>query len=242
MLSNLFKKRKAIDFGHFVTDVHSHLIPGIDDGVKTLAESIDLIKYFERLGYKKLITTPHIMSDTYPNTPEIIQNGLKKVKEEVEKNGIDLEIEAAAEYYYDEHFLQLIQDKNILTFSGNHVLFEFSFASKPKGVKNLIFELKSNGYIPVLAHFERYPYYHGDLNFVKSLREQGVKIQLNLVSFSGRYGKSVTKQAKALVNAGLVDVVGSDCHRLEHLHLINKEAKNPYFHKLAKMDLLNFEL
>lgn len=242
MLSNLFKKKEAFDFSELKTDVHSHLIPGIDDGVQSIEESIEVIKKFSELGYKKLITSPHIMKGTYSNTAEIINKGLVGVQNEVKEQNIDIEIDAVAEYYFDEHFLELINKGEILAFGDKYVLFEFSFAFEPKRVKDLIFQLRSRGYNPVLAHYERYAYYHDNYKIAQNFREQGVKIQLNLVSLSGRYGKGVKKQAQKLIDNGLVDLVSSDCHRLEHLEIIENEKYNPYFHKLSELDLLNREL
>ena len=110
-------------------DLHSHLLPGIDDGVQTLEESIDLISNFSKLGYEKLITTPHIMSDFYANTPEIINAKLKEVRQAVSQAGLSIQIEAAAEYYFDENFIDLVESKKgLLTFGDNYVLFEIGFS------------------------------------------------------------------------------------------------------------------
>lgn len=235
-------KKQPFDFSYLKTDVHSHLIPGIDDGSQTMEETIQLLNKFIDLGYEKVITTPHIMSDYYPNTPEIILSGLEEVRKEIEKQGLKIKIDAAAEYYYDEYFFDKIKKEPLLTFNGNHVLFEFSFSSKPNNIKALIFELRSNNYQPVLAHFERYPYFFDDINYARTLREQGVKIQLNLSSLTGHYGKPITKQAYKLIDEKLVDLVGTDCHRMQHLDILQQSATNEYFHKLKELDLLNLKV
>ena len=239
-----FKQKKdPFDFSIFGTDVHSHLIPGIDDGSQSMEETIGLLQKFVELGYKKVITTPHIMADYYKNDSTTILSGLKKVREEIKNIGLPIEIDAAAEYYYDEFLISKIKNKEILTFGNNHVLFEFSFNSPPNNIEDLIFTLKTNDYIPVLAHFERYGYFLNEgVEKAKEFREKGVLIQLNLTSLTGHYGKKIMQQAEALVNENLVDLVGSDCHRMDHLAIMESNKTNQFYHKLGKQDLLNKRL
>ena len=135
MLSKLFKnfqKKEKLPLDYFyTTDLHSHLIPNIDDGVKTLEESVEIIKNLKNLGYKKLITTPHIMSHRFPNNKETILSGFEKVKNELIKQNIDIELHVAAEYYYDEHFIELIRKKDLLTFvNSKKILSPFMFFLK----------------------------------------------------------------------------------------------------------------
>lgn len=242
MLSSLFKSknREPYDLSDVGVDMHSHLIPGIDDGSESMDHTIGMILRFKELGYKKLITTPHIMSDHYKNTPEIILQGLNDIRKELEKLRIDIEIEAAAEYYTDEFFMDKIEEGNLLTFGKNNVLFEFSFSAKPRQVNEAIFALKNNGYQPVLAHFERYAFYLEDgESAVEDLKNRGVHIQMNLNSLTGYYGKPIKKQAQMLVDREFVDYVGTDCHRIEHLHLLQENLTDHYFHKLKDLRLKN---
>lgn len=246
ILKSLFqsKAHKApYDLSDLKVDMHSHLIPGIDDGSQSMEQTIGMLLKFVELGYEKVITTPHVMQDHYPNNPKIIKEGLKEVQAEIEKLNIPISIEAAAEYYFDEFLFDKIKNREILTFGGNYVLFEFSFASKPHNVDQLIFDFKTNDYTPILAHYERYPYlFNGGPEYVQSLRDKGLKIQVNLNSLSGHYGKDIKKQAEMLINHKLVDLVGTDCHRIEHLEILEENLKNDYFHKLANLDLLNRKL
>lgn len=242
LFSNLFSGKKYsgfINLSDLGVDIHSHLIPGIDDGSKSMDESIAMLYKFKELGYKKVITTPHIMSDTYPNTPEIILNGLQEVRNELKRINLDIEIEAAAEYFFDETIFEKIKNKTLLTFSGNHVLIEFSFFSIPNGEENMFFELLTNDYQPVLAHFERYGFLHGSVEKAEEWRNKGINIQLNLNSLSGHYGPDVKKQAEKLIDAKLVDFVGTDCHRIEHLQLLERQLSSKYFHKLMELPLKN---
>jgi tyrosine-protein phosphatase YwqE len=242
MLKGIFQKRKKIDLSELQTDVHSHLIPGIDDGAKTIEQSIEMLLKFQELGFKKVITTPHILSNLYPNTPEIILNGYQKVKEELKKQDVDITFEAAAEYFYDDHFLSEIEEDTVLKFHKNHVLFEFSFHTEPIQTEELFFKMQTKGLVPVLAHFERYTYFREYIRIAEELREKGCLIQMNLNSLTGHYGPAIKKTAENLIKHKLVNLVGTDCHRIEHLHALENNLEKPYFHKLLDLDLLNRSL
>lgn len=219
MVFNILKKKSSKPRQLVSTDIHSHLLPGIDDGVNSFDEAIDIIRGFEDLGYKKLITTPHIMSDFYKNTPDSINEKLIQLKERIAQENLSIEIEAAAEYYLDEQFLDLIEQKKpILTFGDQFVLFETSFTSKPLFLKEVVFNLQTNGYRPVLAHPERYLYLWDNKKIVHELYESGVILQLNLNSISGHYSKPVQKMAKYLLEQQMITLIGSDCHNLKHFN------------------------
>ncbi len=243
-LSNIFKKKEEIlppfDLSILKVDMHSHLIPGIDDGSKSMDETIALLAKFESLGYKKVITTPHIMSDYYKNTPEIILSGLEQVRKAVKELNLTIEIEAAAEYYFDETLLdKLAKNEKLLTFGDNYVLFEFSFHVEPPQIETLFFELVTKGYKPVLAHFERYAFLFNTPEKANEWRKKGINIQMNLNSLTGHYGPEVKKCAESLIDNGWVDFVATDCHRMEHLMFLEKNLPLPYFHKLGELNLKN---
>lgn len=242
-LNRLFKsapKLDPIDLSLIGTDMHSHLIPDIDDGSKSLDDTITMLKKFSDLGYKKVITTPHIMSDYYRNTPEIILGGLQRVRAAIKEEGITIELEAAAEYYLDYSMRELMESKQILTFGDNYVLVELSFSQEQPGIKELLFELITEGYKPILAHVERYPYYNNQWNLIEEYRERGVLLQLNLNSLSGHYGPMVKRMAELLIDKDWINVVGSDCHHFGHLEMIETLRTNPHLHKIVnKPNLLN---
>ena len=245
IFSNLFKKKEVLppfDLGRFKSDMHSHLIPGIDDGAQDMDQTIAMLAKFESLGYKKVVTTPHIMTDSFPNNPEIILSGLEKVRNEIKKVGIEIEIEAAAEYYFDETLMPKIKNKELLTFGDNYVLVEFAFHSPPQFLDQLFFELKTHGYRPVIAHFERYLYYLGKIDKAVKWRSEGINIQINLNSLFGQYGPEVQKQAEKLIDEGQFDFVGTDCHRIEHLMILEKNLSSPYLHKIGKYLIKNMVL
>jgi len=239
----LFRRNnKPADLSILGVDMHSHLLPGIDDGSRSTDHSLGMIRKFQELGYRKLITTPHVMGGVYNNTSALILEKLEELRFAARSAGLTIELDASAEYYFDETLFDRIKNKDLLPFSGNHVLFEFSFRNEPQQVDELVFLMKSSGYQPVLAHFERYVYYHGSTEMARQLRERGVFIQLNLNSLTGHYGPEVKKQALRLVKEKLVDLAGSDCHRIEHLHILEENLSGKAFHELLKLPLKNASL
>jgi protein-tyrosine phosphatase len=224
-------------------DVHSHLIPGIDDGAKTLEESVEMIEHFHRLGYRKIITTPHVMSDYYRNTTEIILEGLEKVKTAVREKGIDIEIAAAAEYYLEPEFEKMIEKKELLTFGNNHVLFELPFLSPPDSLYNAVFQMQMNDYKPILAHPERYTFWYRDFNKYYELKERNVLFQLNINSLTGHYSIDTKKIAERMIDEDMIDLIGTDCHNMNHIGLLERCLTEKYLHKiLQKPGLLNMSL
>ena len=238
----LFKK-EYVDLGVLKTDMHSHILPGIDDGSADLDESMELIRKFYDLGYRKLIATPHIMQDYYPNTPEVIRHKLRQVREMVSNEGLGIEIEASAEYYLDEFLLENIESgQELLLMSGKYLLFEMSFMEESPFLKEFIFKIRSRGLYPILAHAERYSYYFGKPEMITDLMERGCLIQININSLTGYYTKQVRQLAEKLVDLGHVHLLGSDCHRMDHLIRIKEASSLKYLKKALNLRLLNQEL
>jgi len=223
-----FRKKNAkaniADYSVLHADLHSHLLPGIDDGSPDIETSIELISGMRKLGYKKLITTPHIMWDVYKNTNSIILEKLELVRGRLADEQIDVEIHAAAEYFIDEHLGELVERKEpLLSFGNNLVLVEFSMVSQPFEWKNTLFEMQIQGYQPVIAHPERYAYLDRNKNFYDELKGAGYLFQLNILSLSGQYGSSVAELARYLGKKGYYDLIGTDLHHARHLQAL----KNP---------------
>lgn len=214
------------------TDLHSHLIPGIDDGAKTMDESIEMIELFIAQGYTKLITTPHIMSHRYPNTRAIIEEGLQALKQELLARGLQIDIEVASEYYLDETVMALVEQRDIMTFGENYMLFEMSYVQPLHHLEEMIFEIKVAGYTPVLAHPERYVYMHDDFSKYERLKEKGVLFQVNIPSLGGYYSKPIQKVAKKIAEAGMIDFLGSDAHKVRHLHALEQVKQQKSYAKL----------
>jgi tyrosine-protein phosphatase YwqE len=240
MIGSLFGRKKNFEGLLSTTDLHSHLLPGIDDGVQTIQESLEVIKGFINLGYKKLITTPHIMYDFYKNDHNIINTKLTEVREALITESLDIELDAAAEYYLDEYFLDLINsDYKLLTFGNDYLLFELSFMSKPMILKEAIFNMQTKGYKPVLAHAERYLYYHQSIKELEEMHNAGVLLQLNLLSLSGFYSKEVKKMAINLIKSNMISFIGSDCHNAKQLVSLSETLKSADMNPLETINLLN---
>lgn len=215
---NLFKKKKEAkyNFKNIGVDMHSHILPGIDDGAPTVRESVMLVNRLISLGFTKLIATPHIMADYYRNTPDTIHRALDILREELHNQQIDIPIEAAAEYYFDETFESKIEKGDLLTMGNNYLLFELSYINYPSNLQETIKKLNDKGYKPILAHPERYPYLYSSIENFYKIREYGCYFQLNTISLSGHYGKQTQKIAEELVDNMMIDFIGSDMHHLRH--------------------------
>ncbi len=232
---SLFKKKEVkksitFDYSSLKVDMHSHVLPGIDDGAQNPAESIALIKRMMSLGIKKIIATPHIMADYYRNTPETIKAALEILKAELEKEKIDIVVEAAAEHYFDETFDKRIDDGQLMIIGDNYVLFEFSFISQPPNVFPVVQKLKDRGYKPILAHPERYPYL--EMEQFEMIHSWGVDFQLNTISLTGYYGREVKKLAETLVDKHMIEFISSDMHHLRHAEAFKDALRMPYLEKL----------
>ncbi len=244
---SFFRKSKEIypsidSYASFITDIHSHLIPGIDDGVKTMEESLEMIRGFAELGFRKLVTTPHIMYDGYRNTPEIILHGVKRVQEAVAAANIPVTIDAAAEYYFDDGFLKKLEGEKLLTIGDKYLLFEISYMNYPEQLSEVIFKINLKGYTPLLAHPERYPFWFQRFEEYHKLKDAGVLFQLNINSLVGYYGKDVQRTAQRLVDENLIDFIGSDLHGDRHLKALKKTLNEKYLWKLAAAGVKNSTL
>lgn len=217
-----FKKKKEKDpeplGNQLKVDYHAHWLPGIDDGAKNIQDSLSMLKSFQELGYQRLVATPHIIADLYPNQSEDIKLVLESVKIAAARAGVDLELYAAAEYMLDEGFYAFLEKNDLLCIKDNLVLIEQSMLQPMPGVKEKIFALQVKGYLPVLAHPERYGFLHSKkLERYREYKDMGCLFQLNLLSLMGYYGKPVAQTAGQLLKAGYYDLAGSDAHHSKHL-------------------------
>jgi hypothetical protein len=241
---NFFKKKKVLTGEDlkfsFNTDIHSHILPGIDDGSPDLATSLRLVKGLYDMGIRKTIATPHVIADLYRNTPETINAALDILKPALIDEGIDIELAAAAEYMMDDYFLKLMRSKQpMLTIKDNLILTEQSYATPTSNINEICFELITAGYRPILAHPERYFYYHSDLDNYQHLKDMGFLFQVNLLSLTGYYGKPVAKVAKFLFEENMVDYVGTDLHHERHLAMLQHPHTHEIFHQYLKDKVFN---
>jgi protein-tyrosine phosphatase len=222
---SIFKRKyssQPADFSGIVTDMHAHLLPGIDDGSPDAATSSILVKGLEDLGYRQFIATPHIMWDMYKNTPATIANALGELRQ----NGAYANMRTAAEYFIDDHFEQELQnDIPLLTITGKQVLVEFSFVAAPFDLKEQLFKLQIKGYEPVLAHPERYIYFAGNKSVYDDFKSMCCLLQINLLSLSGYYGRPACELAEWLIAKNYVDLVGTDLHHQRHLEVLRNGKK-----------------
>ena len=231
----------SLDFSILKTDIHSHLIPGIDDGSPDMETSISLIKKMQELGYSKVITTPHVMSDFYQNSSETILKSLADVRLELKLQNINMEIDAAAEYYIDFEFEQKIGKEKFLTFGDNYILVELSFMQAPKNLFDAIFKLQLEDYKVVLAHPERYRYYNQE--DYDNLISRGVLLQINFLSLIEYYSTSIQKKTEQLIANNQVSFIGTDCHNMMHAELYERCQTKKAWHDLANSGkLLNSTL
>jgi protein-tyrosine phosphatase len=202
------------------TDMHSHFIPGIDDGAATVEDSVNLVRAMADMGYKSIITTPHVMVDFYPNTTETITNGLKILQAALLENNITIPVRAAAEYYIDENFVALLEKEPLLAITKNQVLVEFSMLYEPPMLWEVIFKMQSAGYVPIIAHPERYLFFHKEFHRYREFKDRGCLLQMNMLSLTGYYGKNIKHIADELLSKGMYDYCGSDMHHEKHAALL----------------------
>lgn len=217
---NLFfrSKKENVAFGSFLkTDLHAHILPGIDDGPSCIDGSLQLIDGLIKSGYERIIATPHIMNDHYPNTPHRIRKALYELQQALDEKGYTVSVDAAAEYMLDDHFKQLLEKGDMLTFGDGYLLVETFFHGTPPNFQELLFQIQLKNYRVVLAHPERYHYVDERMEFLKELKHKGVYLQVNALSFTGYYGKKEKRRAERMLDAGLIDFIGSDVHHAQHL-------------------------
>ncbi len=248
LFSSLFNKKSSenkptVALG-YTTELHNHLLPSIDDGVGSIEESLQAIGSLASLGIKKIITTPHIKADIYNNTQEIIGTKLAELQSAVKKNNLEVTIEAAAEYYLDESFMRQVKGgKKLLSFGANYILFETSHVDESHFFIETVFELRMQGYKPIFAHPERYHYGFNNFSILERIYDTGVFFQLNINSLQGYYGKDQQKQAKILIEKGMVDFVGTDAHGMRHINILEKSIATKEYQKLmASGKIMNDKL
>jgi protein-tyrosine phosphatase len=225
----------------FVVDMHSHLLPGIDDGSESFDESVEMITKLAETGYKKFICTPHVMADFYRNTPETILPVRDKLNAVLKERNIDVTIEAAGEYNIDVNLEKQLEANNLLTFGGSrkYILVETSYLANAPNFDEVIFNMKIAGYQPILAHPERYTYMYDDFEKYRKVFDKGICFQINLASLAGYYSKEAKKIAERLIQEKMVHFVGTDIHHTRHLGPLLHAQQSPAFAELTKLNLLN---
>lgn len=241
---SLFKSKpllKELVPSHYI-DIHSHVLPGIDDGAKSMVDTQLLLEAMVDLGFSQCITTPHTMKNVWSNTTASIDEALSQVKTNLPDLSNDLSLRAASEYFLDENLIQLAQEQQLLTLKDSYILVEMSYLNAPLQLFDFLFELQLKGYQLILAHPERYSYYHHTKTAFDRLKKAGCFFQLNLLATVGYYGKDVAETANYLLKNQMYDFVGSDIHHANHIlafhhkiviknhtDLMNVMEKNSFF-------------
>lgn len=241
---NFFKKKNTAStlpaYLPFQTDIHSHILPGIDDGSPDIATSLQLVKGIYDLGIRKTVATPHVISDIYRNTPGTINAALEELRAACVAAEINIEINAAAEYMLDDYFFKLLQDDApLLSIHKNIILTEQSYASSSNNLNEIAFAIMTKGYRPIMAHPERYFYYHNNYAIYGHLKDMGFFLQVNVLSLTGYYGKSVAKAAKYILENDMADFVGTDMHHDRHLAILQKKESIELFKKYLDKRMYN---
>jgi tyrosine-protein phosphatase YwqE len=228
---------------YWKVDLHSHLLPSMDDGVHNLDETLICLKQLVEWGIQKVITTPHVSRDWYPNDPSAILQNLTAVRDLIAEHQLPLTIDVAAEYLLDDFFLDLLNKGELLSFGeARYLLVETGWSAAPLRLADMLFRIQTRGYIPILAHPERYTYYHDDKQALAYLRETGCLFQLNWMSLLGRYGSRVEKQARYLLQQRWIDFIGSDLHRPGDLKTMARLFNGSDMKLLEEQPLLNSTL
>ncbi len=242
---NLFKKKNentailSKPFEGLVTDMHSHILPGIDDGAKTVEDSKALINVLYQKGFRNFICTPHVYQDLYPNSTETIKAAFNTLLPVVNVAYPDVTINFAAEYFLDEAFdNKLEKNEKLLTVYENNVLIEHAFVQPPPDILTKVFNLQMAGYMPIYAHPERYEFYVKSKKSYHKLYDAGCLFQINLLSLIGYYGKAPMELAKYLIENKMVNLIGTDIHHDKHINAFQQFSDNKLFQELLKQGVL----
>lgn len=218
----------------FNTDIHNHLVPGVDDGSRSPEMSVELINRMMSWGITRIITTPHVTEDTFENTPDVIAGAYSRLTAALSKENIRIDISHSAEYRIDSFFIEQLKAGNITSLKDNYLLVENSYIQEPWELDKVLFDLRLKGYIPVLAHPERYIYYHNKLARYKELHRAGILFQTNILSFAGYYGKNEKKTAEFLLDNDMIDFLGTDMHNHRHADSIDQFLATKEYDNLAR--------
>lgn len=228
---NFFSKKREPQQLFFSTDIHCHVVPGIDDGSPDIPTSLSLLEQMQQWGLKRIMASPHITYGSFENTPETIAEAFGSLKKAADEKGLGLELSYSAENRIDDLFIKNFAEGNLLTLPGNILLVENSYMQEPWNLDQLLFEVQVKGFRPVLVHPERYPYYFSKKDRYETIHNSGTAFQVNLLSLAGYYGKGEKKVAEQLIEKGLVDFLGTDLHRAAHVKAINEYLASKDYEK-----------
>lgn len=232
---DFFRKKQKNAQLFYNTDVHCHILPGVDHGSQSVEQSLEMLEAEMQMGINRVICTSHVTAETFENTPESLTNAYNILCKAVEEAGLDIELHVSAEYRIDEYWDTQYAQGNILPMPGKFILMENSFQQELLQLDELMFDLMVKGYRPILAHPERYGYYSHRHQRLEKLHSAGVKFQVNLLSLAGYFGQGPRETAVWLVKHGLVDMFATDMHDMKHAKVIQDYLRSKDWRKLAKI-------
>lgn len=237
MIFSFFTKKKAPAKLPFLTDIHCHIVPGVDDGSPDAETSVRLLSHMHDWGIERVFASPHSTQDTFENTPQSLAAPFAELKSAVEAASLPVQLAHHAEYRLDEFFIEQFRADNLLTLPGNHLLIENSFSQEPWNLTQLVFDINLKGYVPILAHPERYLYYsrHHRERYEELSTTNGLLFQINLLSLTGGYGKTARETALYLLRRGMVQFIGTDIHSMRHVEMIETYMASRTFKKDFKL-------
>lgn len=232
---NIFHRKKENSQLFYSTDVHCHILPGVDHGSQNVEQSIEMLRAERDMGITRVILTSHVTAETFENTPDTLRPAFEILKQAVAQTEdiSHMQLYLSAEYRMDEFWDKQYTLGNQIAMPGNYILMENSFHQELLGLDELLFDLKVKGYKPILAHPERYIYYAQRKQRLEQLHNTGTKFQVNLLSLAGYFGQHCRETALWLVKHGMVDMLGSDMHGMEHVKVIQDYINSKEWRKLV---------
>ncbi len=231
---NFFKKKKEDAKLFYHTDVHCHILPGVDHGSPDVEHSLEMLQAEVDMGINRVILTSHTTAETFENTPETLKAAYGVLTKAVAEAGLNVELHVSSEYRIDEYWNSLYSEGRILPMPGKYILLENSFTQELIEIDQLLFDLQCKGYHPILAHPERYRYYYDRHNRYEQLHTHGVYFQLNILSLAGYFGNGARETAMWLIKNNLVDMFGSDMHMMEHAEIIKDYIGSKDWRKISE--------
>jgi tyrosine-protein phosphatase YwqE len=239
----LFTKKEPNILKYLNADVHTHLLPGVDDGVRDFETALSCINEMKRNGINKIYITPHFQTHRFKNDEDDIKYRFDELQKQLGEYVSDIELQLAGEYLIDSGFEERLKTKNLLAINDKYLLVEFSFNQSMLGMEELFFDIQMKGYEVILAHPERYHYLNQDSKLLNNLKEQGVYFQSNIMSFGGFYGSESMKRAYQYVDKGWINFLGTDIHGKKYRDALVDVCKKSKFQKLLKKNtFLNNQL
>jgi len=208
-------------------DIHSHIINQIDDGAQSLEKSLEILEEMEKIGYEKIVLTPHLRQGIFPNKNEDVKTGFEKFKKETGKENVFI----GGEYHFDYYFLNKLKEKDLITLNNSdYVLIELNNTEEPTDLKNIVFQTQLNSYTPIIAHPERYVYFQSNIKKVIELKEMGALFQGSLTSFSEYQSKKTQNTSYEFLKKDIYDYLSTDIHRIQFF----KEYFNDIIKQITK--------